>query len=244
MKLNSQIQTSINFQSSSNDDFGGKTIFDKYLSGISVNEVKTIVDFATKAQQVCYEEIAVTLLAELEILLCVQGCILGIYHKNSAESKYYICTLMEKSPVNINELFTRNSSCWPFYFEDKASPTSAYLYFPYDNVVLGHRQQMILEIILPYLYAGVKRLYSFYQRIVELNLTSREQEVMRWIIAGKDNWSIGKILGVSERTIKYHSCNIYRKLGVNTRAQAISLYLSVSSEAPNKILSTGMHNKV
>lgn len=48
-------------------------------------------------------------------------------------------------------------------------------------------------------------------------LTPREQEVMRWIAAGKDDWTIGCILGISENGVHFHKKNIFRKLQLNSR---------------------------
>ena len=48
-------------------------------------------------------------------------------------------------------------------------------------------------------------------------LTAREQEVMRWIAAGKDDWTIGSILGISENGVHYHKKNIFRKLQLSSR---------------------------
>ena len=52
-------------------------------------------------------------------------------------------------------------------------------------------------------------------------LTTRELDVLAWAAEGKTAWEIGKILSISERTVKFHLSNIYRKLGVTTRAQAL-----------------------
>jgi DNA-binding CsgD family transcriptional regulator len=61
-------------------------------------------------------------------------------------------------------------------------------------------------------------------RLIEVEegpeLTVKEKEVLQWIASGKTSWEVGKILSVSERTVKFHLRNIYAKLGVATRAQA------------------------
>ena len=53
------------------------------------------------------------------------------------------------------------------------------------------------------------------------NLTNREVEVLRWIKEGKTNWEISRILNITERTVKYHTENIYKKLGVSSRTHAV-----------------------
>ena len=51
-------------------------------------------------------------------------------------------------------------------------------------------------------------------------LTERETEILRMVIEGKGNKAIASRLSLSEGTIKSHLRNIYRKLRVQTRAEA------------------------
>lgn len=53
-------------------------------------------------------------------------------------------------------------------------------------------------------------------------LTTREHQILKWVSEGKGCWETGAILGISERTVKFHLQNIYRKLNVVNRAQAIT----------------------
>ena len=55
-----------------------------------------------------------------------------------------------------------------------------------------------------------------------IHLTMREHEILKWVSEGKGCWETGAILGISERTVKFHLQNIYRKLNVVNRAQAIT----------------------
>jgi DNA-binding NarL/FixJ family response regulator len=56
-------------------------------------------------------------------------------------------------------------------------------------------------------------------------LTLREQQVLRELALGKPNRDIAEQLWVSENTVKTHLRKIYRKLGVETRAEAVALYV-------------------
>ncbi len=58
-----------------------------------------------------------------------------------------------------------------------------------------------------------------------LNLTFREAEILMWISRGKTNKEVGMILGSSPRTINKHLEHIFDKLGVATRAAAVSMVL-------------------
>lgn len=57
--------------------------------------------------------------------------------------------------------------------------------------------------------------------------SKREKEVIELLLQGKGNKQIALALGISKSTVEYHLKNIYRKLDVISRAEAI-LYLSNS----------------
>jgi DNA-binding NarL/FixJ family response regulator len=56
-----------------------------------------------------------------------------------------------------------------------------------------------------------------------LGLTLREAEILMWISRGKTNKEVGLILGSSPRTVNKHLEHIFEKLGVVTRAAAVSI---------------------
>jgi DNA-binding NarL/FixJ family response regulator len=51
-------------------------------------------------------------------------------------------------------------------------------------------------------------------------LTKREREILTLVAAGHSNARLGRMLWVTEQTIKFHLSNIYRKLGVSNRTEA------------------------
>jgi len=53
-------------------------------------------------------------------------------------------------------------------------------------------------------------------------LTAREQEVLRLLARGLRNKEIAARLFVSERTVNFHLANIYQKLNVSGRTEALS----------------------
>jgi DNA-binding response OmpR family regulator/DNA-binding CsgD family transcriptional regulator len=59
-----------------------------------------------------------------------------------------------------------------------------------------------------------------------LHLTTREAEVLYWVVKGKTNRDVGEILGASPATVKKHLERIYEKLGVETRTAAASLAMN------------------
>ena len=56
-------------------------------------------------------------------------------------------------------------------------------------------------------------------------LTRRELEVLSDLASGRTNKQIARDLGVSLNTVKFHVRNLFQKLDVNSRGQAIALYL-------------------
>lgn len=54
-------------------------------------------------------------------------------------------------------------------------------------------------------------------------LTGRELEVLTAVAGGYRNKEIALQLGVTERTVKAHLTNVYNKLGVDSRAAAVSV---------------------
>ena len=54
-------------------------------------------------------------------------------------------------------------------------------------------------------------------------LTPKESEILLWIQRGKTSWEIAKILGCSERTVKFHVGNFLRKLGATRRSHAVAI---------------------
>lgn len=54
------------------------------------------------------------------------------------------------------------------------------------------------------------------------HLSPRELTVLRWMKEGKTNWEIARILGLSERTVRYYASSIFGKLDVTSRTQAVA----------------------
>jgi DNA-binding NarL/FixJ family response regulator len=60
-------------------------------------------------------------------------------------------------------------------------------------------------------------------------LTRREREVMRLVADAWTNPEIAATLDVSRKTVKNHLTNVYAKLGVNQRAEAVAIWRRASS---------------
>jgi LuxR family maltose regulon positive regulatory protein len=62
---------------------------------------------------------------------------------------------------------------------------------------------------------------GYHEKLIE-QLTQRETEVLTLIAEGKTNKEISLVLVVSPGTVKAHTSNIYRKLDVSNRTEAVS----------------------
>ncbi len=60
-------------------------------------------------------------------------------------------------------------------------------------------------------------------RKAEFGLSDREVEIARLLCKGKNNNDIASDLFVSPNTVKVHTSNLYRKLGVKNRVQAVQV---------------------
>ncbi len=60
----------------------------------------------------------------------------------------------------------------------------------------------------------------------DINLTPREKEILTLLAKGLPNSELAEVLGLSIHTIKSHLENIYRKLNVTNRTEAVTFVLS------------------
>ncbi|MGO4353614.1 helix-turn-helix transcriptional regulator [Rhizobium sp. RAF36] len=66
----------------------------------------------------------------------------------------------------------------------------------------------------------------------DLNLTGRETAIVDLVLQGHSSESIGLKLNISTGTVKVHRRNVYRKLGISSQTQLLSIYF-------NNLLSSG-----
>jgi len=94
---------------------------------------------------------------------------------------------------------------------------------------LGPRQAYLARLVTPFLHAawvrtevnGRAKGSDPARREEARKITTREEEILRWVSLGKSNFEIGSILAISPLTVKNHVQKILRKLNVVNRAQAV-----------------------
>jgi len=99
----------------------------------------------------------------------------------------------------------------------------------FDNSTLN-----AMEVLLPYLDNALRRvaplphpcgpLLASSTDGEDFGLSERETEIMSWVRKGKTNAEIGSILCISSYTVKNHLHQIFRKLDVYNRMQAVSKF--------------------
>jgi DNA-binding NarL/FixJ family response regulator len=85
-----------------------------------------------------------------------------------------------------------------------------------------------LVTVIREVHAGKKRIPAevaahIAEHMGEEDLTNREVEVLRQVVAGHRNRDIGEKLFISEETVKVHLKHIMEKLGARDRTQAVAI---------------------
>jgi DNA-binding CsgD family transcriptional regulator len=86
-----------------------------------------------------------------------------------------------------------------------------------------HRFAGLLEYLVPSLHRVLlaNTHTPIFNRVK--GLSPREQTVLLWMKEGKTNWEIARIVGVTERTVRFHVEGIFMKLDASSRTQAVAV---------------------
>lgn len=109
-----------------------------------------------------------------------------------------------------------------------ANGTCTYFAFSNFDEKQAQKLRLLLDILTPHFHLGYLRCTTPWEPpgLVQQDaaLSKREEEILRWVAAGKTNWEISVILHVSLNTIKFHLKNIFQKIGVENRWSAIAYW--------------------
>lgn len=112
---------------------------------------------------------------------------------------------------HINNFFLKNVTLTVVFFF--AVPIPAALYFQrYLKIVLGKNPDVDS--------------FQLAQILARFEISRREEEIVRLILAGKSNRDIENELFISPHTVKNHVYHIYKKLGINSRFHLINMIRS------------------
>jgi DNA-binding CsgD family transcriptional regulator len=99
---------------------------------------------------------------------------------------------------------------------------SSFVSFANDKEIIPPRYHAALECLSQYIHRALVRIAPAVVTPANLALSVREKTVLNWMRHGKTNWEISRILGVSERTVRFHAESIFNKLDVSSRTQAVA----------------------
>lgn len=201
---------------------------------LTIDDINSVVRFSVDFARAKSVKSAAANLEELRKILRVRKCKLGIRDETASENEFALVAegehtgVIETPTVDISVPAKAEVT----YYND-IGQGDAHSFFTVltSHGEIGDRQNSVISIVIPQLYSKIHELHVRANERSGVQLTDREHQVMNWLIRGKDNWSICKILGIAERTIKFHNCNIYRKLGVTTKHEAICKYYSLYDES-------------
>jgi len=109
-------------------------------------------------------------------------------------------------------------------FEDQQGEAVTMMWLDYAQEQFAASHLFFLNSIVSHVQGYFVRCAGCFRSSgVQRGLTSKEREVLKWVMEGKTSWEVGTILSVSERTVKFHLRNIYVKLNVVNRAQAVTM---------------------
>jgi LuxR family quorum-sensing system transcriptional regulator CciR len=88
---------------------------------------------------------------------------------------------------------------------------------PEQNLLMA---QMVGSFAFQAARAMVRNARRFRPRVIQKPLTTRQLECLALVARGKSDWEIGRILGISQETVKHHVRMAREHYGVPTRIQA------------------------
>lgn len=146
--------------------------------------------------------------------------------------------MLDHSPADkiVNELIAM-SSVLVYGFRDKRSENDV-LYAFFNSSAYVETQTPVLNMIMPHLDAALRRIEcmpkhnaSILSIPTMINIISeREADVLNHVVQGKTNVEIAESLFISINTVKNHLKNIFKKINVTSRAEAVAKYLKTSSQ--------------
>jgi DNA-binding NarL/FixJ family response regulator len=98
---------------------------------------------------------------------------------------------------------------------------------PVEGAVLRARARSMLRVRMTYKWlrlgnpAGDRRS----EIVAQARLTEREREVLDLLLLGRTHEDIARLLGITERTSKFHQANLLTKLGAESRLDLLRLFL-------------------
>jgi len=88
------------------------------------------------------------------------------------------------------------------------------------KLALSQRDRGALNLMAIYTSSAIERRQQ--KRPTRGKLSAREREVLLWTSAGKSCWDVSIILGISEKTVRFHTAQIRTKLNATNTTHAVT----------------------
>lgn len=83
------------------------------------------------------------------------------------------------------------------------------------------RSYIVVQMMATRFYALLSRSHVAPRRTISVELSRRERQCLSLAALGKDDWAIGRLLGLSQKTVHSYFKRLMQRLDVRTRIQAI-----------------------
>lgn len=133
-------------------------------------------------------------------------------------------------------------------FRDKRSNTDV-IYAFLNSHLMYETQTSVLSAIMPHLDAALRRVECLPENNenkvsippIHYMISERESAVLKLVIQGETNTIIAVHLFISVNTVKNHLKNIFKKMGVSSRAQAVAKYLETTKTTESSKPKNNVH---
>ena len=87
----------------------------------------------------------------------------------------------------------------------------------------AERELTLMDLLLPHLQPLMRAVVADVDQPPDSTLTARQREILCLVRLGMPNKRIGRLLGISEGTVRKHLENAFERLGVQSRTAAVAI---------------------
>ena len=91
---------------------------------------------------------------------------------------------------------------------------------------LSPAQIKLVDLVCQHAYMRIASFEGPFPHEIRASLSNREVEVLHYVAAGKSNWEIGRILGLSEYTVHAYMKSASKKLNTSGRAHTVAMAMA------------------
>lgn len=127
---------------------------------------------------------------------------------------------------------------------DMQGALTSYFIFTRNEGEVGLKHLYLLKLLTPHLHLALVRIlatledFGNYAGAIHSLISDRQRQILHWLHEGKTNWEIARILGMTEKNVKYHIEQILVKLDVRNRTQAVACAVGLG------LVSQGQHSNI